>query len=71
MDRGLIYQESNQHQYRFKDIVDPESGEMVYTLDHEVRSMGHPMYARPLVNRNPAINLRAYHPGRENASWTI
>ncbi len=71
MDRGLIYQESNQHQYRFKDIVDPESGEMVYTLDHEVRSMGHPMYARPLVNRNPAINLRAYDPGRETMPWTI
>ena len=71
MERGLIYQESNQHQYRFKDIVDPESGDVVYTIDHEVRSMGHPMYARPLVNRNPAINLRAYDPGRESAHWTI
>ncbi|MDH3241182.1 MAG: hypothetical protein OEO83_11005 [Alphaproteobacteria bacterium] len=71
MERGLIYQESNQHQYRFKDIVDPESGEVVYTLDHEVRSMLHPMYGRPLVNRNPAISLRAYDPGRENTAWTI
>ncbi|MDX1486480.1 MAG: hypothetical protein R3229_18560, partial [Alphaproteobacteria bacterium] len=69
-ERGLIYQESNQHQYRFKDIVDPESGDVVYVLDHEVRSMGHPMYARPLVNRNPAINLRAYDPGRESLPWT-
>ncbi len=71
LERGLIYQESNQHQYRFKDIVDPDNGEVVYTLDHEVRSMGHPMYARPLVNRNPAINLRAYDPGREGQPWTI
>jgi catechol-2,3-dioxygenase len=70
-ERGLITQESNQHQYRFKDIVDPESGESVYTLDHEVRSMGHPMYARPLVNRNPAINLRAYDPGRESVPWSV
>lgn len=70
MDAGLIYQESNQHQYRFKDIIDPESGDVVYVLDHEVRSMGHPMYARPLVNRNPAINLRAYDPGRESVHWT-
>ncbi|MCH8916874.1 MAG: hypothetical protein E2O90_00310 [Alphaproteobacteria bacterium] len=70
MERGLITQESNQHQFRFKDIVDPESGEAVYTIDHEVRSMGHPMYARPLTNRNPAISLRAYHPGRESLHWT-
>lgn len=69
-DMGLIYQESNQHQYRFKDITDPETGEVIYTLDHEVRSMGHPMYARPLVNRNPAINLRAYDPGAESLHWT-
>ena len=70
MERRLISQESNQHQYRFKDIVDPENGDVVYTIDHEVRSMGHPMYARPLVNRNPAINLRAYDPGRESVHWT-
>ncbi len=66
----LIYQESNQNQYRFKDIKDPKTGKVVYTLDHEVRSMGHPMYARPLINRNPAINLRAYDPGAETAHWT-
>lgn len=69
-DMGLIYQESNQHQYRFKDIKDPESGKVVYVIDHEVRSMGHPMYARPLVNRNPAVNLRAYDPGAESMHWT-
>ncbi len=71
MERGLVTQESNQHQFRFKDIVDPESGETVYIIDHEVRSMGHPMYARPLINRNPAINLRAYDPGRESVPWTV
>jgi len=69
-DMELIYQESNQHQYRFKDIKDPETGKVIYTLDHEVRSMGHPMYRRPLVNRNPGINLRAYDPGAEAVHWT-
>ncbi|MCZ6636917.1 MAG: hypothetical protein O7C66_01830 [Alphaproteobacteria bacterium] len=69
LERGLITQESNQHQFRFIDIVDPDSGDVVYIMDHEVRSMGHPMYGRPLINRNPAINLRAYDPGRENVHW--
>ena len=70
MERGLISQESNQHQFRFTDIVDLDSAEVIYVIDHEVRSMGHPMYARPLINRNPAINLRAYDPGRESVHWT-
>lgn len=70
LERGLIYQESNQHQYRFKDIVDPDTGKVIYVLDHEVRSMGHPMYARPLINRNPALSLRAFDPGAESAHWT-
>ena len=50
-ERGLVFQESNQHGYRFKDIVDPQSGQCLFVLDHEVRSLKHPMYARPLVNR--------------------
>lgn len=69
-DMGVIYQESGPHQYRFKDIKDPKTGKVVYVLDHEVRSMRHPMYARPLVNRNSSINLRAYDPGAENVHWT-
>jgi hypothetical protein len=31
-----------------------------------VRSMRHPLYARPLVNRNPAISNVAYVPGQES-----
>ena len=71
IDMGLIYQEAGPHQYRFKDIKDPKTGKLVYVLDHEVRSLRHPMYARPLVNRNPAINLRAYNPGAEDLHWMI
>lgn len=70
LERDLIYQESNQHQFRFKDIADLDTGEIVYTLDHEVRSMLHPLYARPLINRNPATTLRNYHPGEESTHWT-
>jgi hypothetical protein len=69
MQRGLITEESDQHQYRFLDIVDPDSGDALFRLEHEVRSMRHPMYARPLVNRNPAINNRNYVPGYQEMAW--
>lgn len=66
---GLITQESGQHQYRFKDIVDLDSGKVLYTVDHEVRAMSHPLYGRPLINRNPSISAREYVPGHEEVSW--
>jgi hypothetical protein len=62
---GLITEESNQHQYRFQDIVDPETRAVLCTIEHEVRSMRHPMFARPLVNRDPMITNAAFSPGRE------
>jgi len=64
-ERGLITEESNPWQYRFTDIVDPGTGKLLFTVEHEVRSMTHPLYARPLVNRNAAINNRNYAPGHE------
>jgi len=63
--RGLITEESDRFQYRFQAIVDPESGETLTELEHEVRSMSHPMFHRPLVNRNPAINFFTYRKGSE------
>ncbi len=63
LEKGLITEESDQYQYRFKDIVDPASGKLLFTLEHEVRSMTHPLYARPLVNRNPVQTNRNYAPG--------
>jgi hypothetical protein len=71
LERGLISQESDQHQYRFEDIVDPKSGKVLFTVEHEVRSMRHPMYARPLVNRNPEQTNRLYAPGYEELSWSL
>lgn len=69
--RGLISEESNQHQYRFETIIDPESGEALFTIDHEVRSMTHPLYGRPFVNRNPDQTNMAFAPGYETRPWAM
>jgi hypothetical protein len=69
-ERGLITEESDQHQYRFQDIVDPADGRLLFTVEHEVRSMRHPMFARPLVNRDPTVTNRNYRPGRQEQSWS-
>ena len=71
LERGLITEESDQHQYRFVDIVDPDTNEKLFRIEHEVRSMRHPMYARPLVNRNPEINNRVYAPEHQAARFAI
>jgi hypothetical protein len=67
--RDLITEESNQHQYRFADIFDPASGESLYKLEHEIRSMTHPLYGRPMINRNPAQTNRDYVPGYDGRPW--
>ena len=58
--RGLITQESNEHQYRFNDIVDVDSGAVLFELEHEVRSLAHAMYGRALINRDPSVTLQNY-----------
>ncbi|HMA87886.1 MAG TPA: hypothetical protein VKP89_04000 [Burkholderiales bacterium] len=69
LERGLISEESDQHQYRFVDLIDPASGKVLFQLEHEVRSMRHPLYARPLVNRNPSQSNVDYAPGYDAAQW--
>ena len=64
-ERGLISEESDEHQYRFVHIVDPETGDKLFELEHEVRSLHHPMYGRPLVNRNAAQRFAGYVQGRD------
>ena len=64
-ERGLITEESDQHQYRFQAIVDPGSGETITEIEHEVRSLKHPMFKRFLVNRNPAQGFMNYVQGRD------
>jgi hypothetical protein len=62
---GLITEDVRNHQFRFKDIVDPGSGEKLHELEHEVRSLRHPLYRRPFVNRNPEQTQRNYRRGRD------
>jgi hypothetical protein len=71
LERGLVTEESDQHQYRFENIIDLESGRVLFTIEHEVRSMRHPLYARPLINRNPEQTNRLYAPGHEELSWSL
>jgi hypothetical protein len=61
--RGLVTRESNEHEYRFQDIVDPDSGQLLATAEHEVRSMFHPMFGRELLNRDPRQGMESYRPG--------
>ncbi len=64
-ERGLVTEESNWYQYRFKDIVDPGTGAVLFTVEHEVRSLLSPLYMRPLVSRNPAQRQPTYQRGRD------
>ncbi len=49
--RGLITEEPRNHQFRFQDIVNPDRGHVLFTIEHEVRGMRHGMYGRALYNR--------------------
>jgi len=63
--RGLVTEESNWYQYRFQDIVDTDTGRVLFTIEHEVRSLRSPLYLRPLVNRNVAQRQPSYQRGRD------
>jgi hypothetical protein len=71
LDLGLITEESDEYQYRFKDVVDLDSREVLFTVEHETRSQTNPMYGRPLVNRNPAQSNIDYKPGHDSLSWAL
>lgn len=64
-ERGLITEELRNHQFRFQKIVDPASGETCTELEHEVRSLQHPLHGRAFVNRNPAQLITAYRRGHD------
>ena len=71
MERDLVNREDNQYQYRFRDIVDLSSGKHLFTVEHEIRSVTHPMYMRPLINRNPAQTNRNYANGHDQWLWAM
>jgi hypothetical protein len=70
-ERGLVNREDNQYQYRFRDITDLDTDKHLFTIEHEVRCLTHPMFMRPLVNRNPAQTARNYSNGYDQNSWAM
>ena len=64
-NNNLITEESDQNQYRFQTIVDPNNGKALFEIEHEVRSLHHPMYDRHLVNRNAEQGFFNYQNGRD------
>ncbi len=71
LELGLVTAESNQYEYRFKDVIDLDSREVLFTVEHETRSQTNPMYGRPLINRNPAATNQDYRPGHDSMSWAM
>ena len=71
LELGLITIEDNEYQYRFKDIIDLDTREVLFTVEHETRSQTNPMYGRPLINRNPAATNMDYKPGHDSMSWAM
>ena len=65
LERGLISMENGPYEWRFINIVDPDSNTLLFEIEHEVRSMTNPLYMRPLVNRNPNQKQRTYQRGRD------
>ena len=68
--RGLINMETDAHEWRFQWICDPKDGRKLFQVEHEVRSMKHPLFGRPLVNRNTGITNMTYVPGHDSFRGT-
>jgi hypothetical protein len=65
---GLITREASRSDWRFVRIVDPVDGRVLHELEHEIRDLVHPLFARPLVNRNPAQKQARYVAGADALS---
>ncbi len=48
---GIVMEKDRNEQFRFADILDPKDGKRLLRFEHEMRSLYHGDYARPLVNR--------------------
>ncbi len=68
---GLLSVDTLEHEYRFTDIVDLDTRKRLFQVEHEVRSMRHPLFGRALLNRNPAQTNTDYHPGHDSMAWTM
>lgn len=68
---GLLTADTLEHEYRFMEIVDLDTRQKLFKVEHEVRSMLHPLYGRPLINRNPAQSNIDYRPGHDAMGHTM
>jgi hypothetical protein len=68
---GLCWQESNQYQYRFTDIVCLDTGKVLHKLEHEIRSMTHPLFGRHNINRNPLQHNNNFAPGHADRPYAV
>jgi hypothetical protein len=64
-ERDLISMETDENEWRFQWITDPRDGKRLFQIEHEVRSMRHRLYARPLINRNHAVTNTGYIQGQD------
>ena len=69
-ERGLINMETDAEEWRFQWITDPKDGRKLFQIEHEVRSMKHRLFARPLVNRNHAVTNLNFVPGSDTFRGT-
>jgi hypothetical protein len=67
--REVLTEESNAYQYRFEHIVDVDTNETLFEIEHEIRSLTHPLYNRPLINRNPAQSQQSYQMNGDEWIW--
>src|SRR5262245_10651840 len=65
LKKGLITMETDEAEWRFQWIVDPRDGKKLFQIEHEVRSMKHRLFNRPLVNRNHGITNMTYVAGSD------
>jgi len=70
-ERGLINMETDAEEWRFQWITDPKDGRKLFQIEHEVRSMKHRLFARPLVNRNHAITNMTYEANTDAFRGTV
>ncbi len=52
-DGDLVTDIDNAWQFRFVDIISRRKTKPLFRVEHEVRSLHHPLYQRALVNRHP------------------
>lgn len=64
-ERDLITLETDESEWRFQWIVDPRDASKLFQIEHEVRSLKHRLFARPLVNRNHAVTNMTYQHGQD------